>query len=156
MGSGAPPWRQAAGRDTHPLLAAKDAVLAELGPEAVVRPEFDDLGVLAATLTETTAENLLSLAVVLDVAENPIHHLFAQTVPYGFGIVQVFTVRAFGPDLGPLAGAVVSVVRTGFSSVHIRSRRAPLGAPERGTMGRTAVALSGSARGEGAGCARCG
>lgn len=153
---------------------------------------------LAATLPETTAENLLSLAVVLDVAEDPIHHLFAQTVPYGFGIVQVkegvdaltdgvdqydpatgnsastlildpnlldegvagslqvFTVRAFGPDLEPLAGAVVSVVRTGSSSVHIRSRRAPLGAPERGTMGRTAAALSGGARGEGAGCGRCG
>lgn len=69
-------------------LGAKDAVLAELGPEALVHHEFDDLGVLAATLPTSAVESLLSLAAVLDVSEDPIHHLFGQAVPYGIDLVN--------------------------------------------------------------------
>lgn len=69
---------------------AKDLVLGVLDtdPAAVVHHEFDDLNVLAATLSDATVDSLLSLSVVEDVAEDPERQLFAQRVPYGIDMVH--------------------------------------------------------------------
>jgi subtilisin family serine protease len=69
---------------------AKDIVVGviDTDPASVIHHEFDDLGVLAATLSDATVDSLLSLDVVEDVAEDPKRELFAQRVPYGIDMVH--------------------------------------------------------------------
>ncbi|MBW3566207.1 MAG: S8 family serine peptidase [Acidobacteria bacterium] len=103
---------------------AKDQVLSELGADAIIHHEFDDLGVLAATLPASTVETLLGLSVVLDVAEDPIHHLFGQTVPYGIDLVHARDewdadrdgVLDEGAATG--AGVRVCITDTGIAAAH--------------------------------------
>lgn len=69
-------------------LGAKDTVLANLGPGAIIHHEFDDLGVMAVTMLDSTADLLTTLDVVIDVSEDPKRYLLTQTVPYGIDQVH--------------------------------------------------------------------
>ncbi len=105
-------------------LGSKAEVVAALGASATVHHEFDDLGVLAATLPVSRAGLVAELGAVLDVSEDPLRFLSAQTVPYGIDLVRARDEwdadRDGVVDAGAATGAGIRVciVDTGIYAAH--------------------------------------
>lgn len=106
----------------HP--GTKEAVVASLGPQAVVHHEFDQIGVIAVTLPSATATDLAQHSAVVSVSEDPIYRPFAQRVPYGIDMVHAREAwdadRDGVVDAGAATGAGirVCVVDTGIAAAH--------------------------------------
>lgn len=106
----------------HP--GTQEAVVANLGPNAVVHHVFEDIGVIAVTLSPAKAAELAGNAAVVSVSEDPIYRPFAQTVPYGIDLVRAREAwdadRDGVVDAGAATGAGirVCVVDTGIAAAH--------------------------------------